>query len=147
MPALNRPRAIFAAVVVVVTIVLRLAIVSSWYAPAGDGHQYYRLSQELLAQGRFAYGPTPQPLAWSRLPGYPVFLALIAVRKAPLGLDSHLVRATQANALLDVMTAIVVVLLLRRRHARTLTQALAYLLVAICPPFRAAPRPSRPVTR
>ncbi len=136
IPPLTRPRATVAVVLgVLLTIVLRLAVVSSWYAPAGDGHQYYHLSQELLTQGRYAYGPTPQPLAWSRLPGYPFFLALIAVRKAPLPLDSHLVRASQANALLDVGTALLVVLVLRRRRARLLTQALAYVLVAICPPL------------
>jgi hypothetical protein len=122
-------------VIVLLTIVARLAVVSSWHAPAGDGHQYFHLSQTLISDGRFAYGPAPQPLAWSRLPGYPLFLALIAVRQAPLPLEAHLVRATQANALLDVGTALLVVALLRRRRARLLTQALAYVLVVICPPL------------
>lgn len=122
-------------VVVALTIVARLAVVASWHAPAGDGHQYYHLSQTLISDGRFAYGPAPQPLAWSRLPGYPLFLALIAVRSAPLPMEAHLVRATQANALLDVGTALLVVALLRRRRARPLTQALAYALVVFCPPL------------
>jgi hypothetical protein len=124
-----------AIVVVLLTIVARLAVVASWHAPAGDGHQYYHLSQTLISDGRFAYGPAPQPLAWSRLPGYPLFLALIAVRSAPLPMEAHLVRATQANALLDVGTALLAVALLRRRRARPLTQALAYAFVVFCPPL------------
>ena len=135
MPSSRARTWTLAIVVVLLTIVARLAVVASWHAPAGDGHQYYHLSQTLISDGRFAYGPAPQPLAWSRLPGYPLFLALIAVRSAPLPMEAHLVRATQANALLDVGTALLVVALLRRRRARPLTQALAYVLVVFCPPL------------
>ena len=132
MPLWNR---LLWAVFVLCALAFRLAIVASWHAPAGDGHQYYHLSQELVSDGRFAYGPSHVGLAWSRLPGYPLFLAFIAVRKAHLPLEAHLVRATQSNALLDVSSALLVVALLRRRAARPLTLGLASILVIICPPL------------
>jgi 4-amino-4-deoxy-L-arabinose transferase-like glycosyltransferase len=119
-------------VVIVVSALLRLAIVTSYAAPAGDGHQYYRLSQALIAGGRFAYGESLPP-TWTRLPGYPLFLAAIVHERFPLW--AHLVRATRANALLDVGSALLIVAILRRRGARLLVQALAYAFVILCPPL------------
>lgn len=92
---------------------LRFDIVSTWHAPSGDGLDYYSLSQELRRSGRFAYGPPPLPYSFARLPGYPLFLSHVVVRQAPLPLDAHLRRATQANVILDALTAILVVLILR----------------------------------
>src|SRR5437870_2532881 len=94
--------ALFIAALVVLGLGLRLAAVHSFHAPAGDGLQYYALSQELARGHRFAYAPPPAPLTYTRLPGYPLFLAYVAVRQAGLGLVPHIVRATQANALLDI---------------------------------------------
>ena len=127
----QRDKTIWGAVIVVSTL-LRLAIVTSYAAPAGDGHQYFHLSQELIADGRYAYGASLPP-TWTRLPGYPLFLA--AIVHEPFPLWAHLVRATRANALLDVGSALLVVAMLRRRGARLLVQALAYAFVILCPPL------------
>jgi hypothetical protein len=100
--------------VVAAGLVFRVLTVSSWRAPAGDGLQYHALSQELILRGRYALGPPPKPLTYVRMPGYPLFLAYVAVRQAPLGLGPHLVRATLANVVLDALTALLVFSLLRR---------------------------------
>jgi hypothetical protein len=106
-------------------------VVRVWRAPAGDGMDYYALSQELLLHGRFAYGPWPYPLSYARMPGYPLFLAYLGVHAAPLPIDEHLVRATLANTFLDAGTALLVYLLLR---AQGLRRALAgAVLVFVCP--------------
>jgi hypothetical protein len=110
----------------------RIAVVASWHAPAGDGIQYYKLSQELWRHGRFAFGPEPQEPIWSRLPGYPLFLALV-VHGAPVGLDTHLRRATVANALLDVGTALLMASLLARRRSGRGAPELTFALVIFCP--------------
>lgn len=89
----------------------RVSLIQTYRAPAGDGLNYFALSQELLRGGRYAYGPPPQALTYSRLPGYPLFLAHVAVRKAPLSLDQHLRQATRANVALDVGTALLVCLI------------------------------------
>lgn len=92
---------------------LRLLVVQSWHAPAGDGMDFHQLSQELRLRGRFAYGPPPLPLSYGRLPGYPIFLAYAAVREAPLSIAAHVVKATRANVVLDLGTALLVFLILR----------------------------------
>jgi hypothetical protein len=88
----------------------RLAIVrtDSWSSP--DSNQYYRLCEELIRANRFAFAPPPAPLTHSRLPGYPLFLARVAVRDA-LPEKLHTQRATVANAFLDSLTALFVALL------------------------------------
>ena len=58
------------AIALVIGLGFRLALVSSWHAPAGDGLHYFQLSQELRAHGRFAYGPEPRELTYTRIPGY-----------------------------------------------------------------------------
>jgi hypothetical protein len=133
-----RPRAVpsrreiaLVGIAVAASTVFRLAVVSTWHNPAGDGVQYYALSQELRAEARFAYGPEPEPPTYTRLPGYPLFLAYLAVRQAPISLDAHLRRATRANVLLDAATALLVYALLRRWGRRP---ALVGLLLAFtCP--------------
>ena len=84
----------------------RLRLVRDHHGPAGDGLQYWTLSQELLRAGRLAFGPPPAPLTFTRLPGYPLFLAHVAVLRHPADLETHLVRATRANALLGVGTGV-----------------------------------------
>jgi hypothetical protein len=48
---------------------VRFAIVEVFHAPAGDGSQYFALSQQLITTGRYAFGPPPAPLTWVRNPG------------------------------------------------------------------------------
>lgn len=111
----------------------RLAVIASWHAPAGDGMDYYALSQELRREGRYAYGPAPQPLSYARMPGYPLFLAYVAVRQAPVSLEDHLTRATRANVLCDLGTALLVFLLIRRLGWGPGAALLGLGLVILCP--------------
>jgi hypothetical protein len=103
----------FVGAIVALGLLFRLVVVWSWHAPAGDGLQYHALASELSAHGRFALGPPPRPLTYVRMPGYPLFLAYVAVRK-PLDLERHLIRATRANVLLDLATALCVFAVLSR---------------------------------
>lgn len=86
----------------------RLALVREYNNPAVDGRQYHALAQELRLHGRFAFGPAPEPLTYSRLPGYPLLLAYGIVRRAPVDLDTHTALATRANAVFDVATGLLV---------------------------------------
>jgi hypothetical protein len=86
-------------------LIFRIAVVLTWHVPAGDGLQYWQLSQE-LHHFRFAYHPAPAPLTWTRLPGYPLFLSLGVPFSAPL--DRYLIVATLWNALFDILTALLV---------------------------------------
>src|SRR5688572_31051630 len=63
---------------------------------------------------RYAFGQHPTPQSYTRLPGYPLFLAHVAVRKAPISVAEHVVPATRANAVLDVLCAGVVAWVLSR---------------------------------
>ena len=59
---------------------LRWTVVSESQASAGDGLQYFQLTQTIKLFHRFAYLPS-LPLTFTRLPGYPLFLArLLALR-------------------------------------------------------------------
>ena len=61
-------------------IAYRLRVVVEYRNFAGDGWQYYHLAQNLVGPDhRYAFGPAPQPPAWSRLPGYPIFVAAAGV--------------------------------------------------------------------
>ncbi len=111
----------------------RLAVVATYHAPAGDGLHYYKLSQELTAHRRYAFGPEPEPLSWSRLPGYPLFLAAVAVHKAPASMEQHLRRATVWNVLLDLGTALCVLALLGARGAPFRTRVAGLVAVLLCP--------------
>jgi 4-amino-4-deoxy-L-arabinose transferase-like glycosyltransferase len=109
----------------------RLAVVNSWHAPAGDGLQYYALSQTIEADHRFAFGANKPP-QYSRLPGYPLFLAAV-VHEAPTPLHTHLWKATMANALLDVATALLVFLIVRDRRLCLGAATAAFVAVIVCP--------------
>ena len=100
-------------------LLFRLAVVSSYQAPAGDGLQYFKLSHELRQNRRFAYAPPPAPLAFTRLPGYPLFLAFIAQPSLPLTLEQHLLWATRWNALLDVASGVLIFAILRKNFSRS----------------------------
>jgi 4-amino-4-deoxy-L-arabinose transferase-like glycosyltransferase len=108
----------------------RLYVVAGWHASAGDGLQYYELSQSLLRDHELAFGPGKAP-QYSRLPGYPLFLAAV-VHKTPIELHEHLWRAAQANAVLDVASALLVLLMVRRRFGRAAGWA-AFAAVIVCP--------------
>ncbi|HEY3353153.1 MAG TPA: hypothetical protein VGQ83_07905 [Polyangia bacterium] len=119
-----------AAVVGIVT--FRLFVVAQYHVPAGDGLQYHALSQELIRAGRYAYDRPPAPLTYTRLPGYPVFLAYV-VDRAVVPLGRHLAQATFANVLLDAATALLVGWILWR-YRRGRGVAAAGLLGALtCP--------------
>jgi hypothetical protein len=119
--------------VFVVGFLFRLLVVNSFQAPAGDGVQYFRISQELARSHRFAYGPPPAPLAYSRLPGYPLFLAFVAVRQAGIDIHKHLVRATIWNAILDLGTVVLLYLLLRERRMQWGVRLAAVIAAFSCP--------------
>ena len=119
------------ALVFALGLLFRLTVVQAWHVPAGDGMDYYALSQELRLHGRFAYGPWPAPLSYARMPGYPLFLAYLAVHAAPLAIAEHVVRATLANVVLDAGTALLVYLVLREQGVRR--AVVGAVLVFICP--------------
>jgi hypothetical protein len=121
------------AIVVVAAAIFRWKVVDSWHVPGGDGLHYHRLSQSLIRDGRYAFGPAPSPLAFTRLPGYPIFLAYIAVR-APADMELNLIRAAHANVLLDVGTALLVLLILRERKlGGALSSVLGLAATLVCP--------------
>ncbi len=119
--------------VLVIGLAFRLALVSSWHAPAGDGLHYFQLSQELRAHGRFAYGPPPRELTYTRMPGYPLFLAYVAVGAAPVDLDTHLRRATRVNVLCDLGSALLVFLLLLELGMAKRAALAGFAAVIACP--------------
>ncbi|HEY3357073.1 MAG TPA: hypothetical protein VGQ83_27735 [Polyangia bacterium] len=110
----------------------RLAFVGEKQYAAGDGKQYHKLAQELVRARRFALGED-KPLTDARLPGYPLFLAYLAVREAPVALADHLVRATRWNALLDVLSAALVFFILWERRQGAGAGLLAVFGVLTCP--------------
>lgn len=131
---LRRRPILFASVAVIVVsaaLAFRLHAVADWHAPAGDGLQYYSLSQSLIGQRKLAFGPG-RPPHYSRLPGYPLFLAAV-VHDWPMALPAHLWKATRANALLDVGTALLVFLLLRRRGFPLGAAVAGFVAVVVCP--------------
>ena len=113
--------------------VFRLYLVRGHHVPAGDGLQYWTLSQELLRAGRLAFGPPPAPLTFTRMPGYPLFLAFVAVCQYPADLETHLVWATRANAILGVATAALAFVILRARRFSWAVAFAALAGVLLCP--------------
>jgi hypothetical protein len=111
-------------------LVFRLAIVLGWHQSGGDGLQYFQLAQELRRAARFSYG-ADQPLSYSRLPGYPLFLAATVSPGHPLSLENHVFWAAIANVFLDIGTALLVFGILRRRGLGGARLALAMTL--LCP--------------
>jgi hypothetical protein len=119
-----------AAVLVTLGLIFRFNLVAAWHVPGGDGLQYYALSQELARAGRFSFAPPPEPLSFARMPGYPLFLAYVAVRAAPLSLVDHLIRATRWNVIIDLATGLMVMALLRQWLGRIAALAgLAFVFV------------------
>jgi 4-amino-4-deoxy-L-arabinose transferase-like glycosyltransferase len=130
----NRRALVTAAIALAVVggaLVFRLLVVNSWHAPAGDGLQYYALSQSILSDHRFAFAATKPP-QFSRLPGYPLFLAAV-VHEAPTPLHTHLWKATMGNAVLDVASALLVFVLVRDRRLGLGAATAAFVAVIVCP--------------
>jgi hypothetical protein len=48
-----------------------------WCFAGSDSFGYAKLGHELITHGRYALGPPPEPLAWVRMPLYPMFLAVV----------------------------------------------------------------------
>ena len=119
--------------VILLALNLRLIIVGESQSSAGDGIQYYQLSQVLRSEHRFAYLPGA-PLTFTRLPGYPLFLALLAPAQ-PIDLPTHLILATRTNALLDVGSGLVVALMASRLGMGLLAQLLGFGAVILSPPL------------
>ena len=113
-----------------VGLAFRVAIASSFSTSSPDGDQYYALSQSLLRDGRYAYAPPPAPLTYTRLPGYPFLTA--ALDGKPRGHEAHVQRAAYANALLDVLTALLLVLLVLSVDG-VFAAGLAIIGVVLCP--------------
>lgn len=127
-------RVFIAIALVVAALCFRVAVVTTWHVPAGDGLQYYALSQQLSLSQRYAFGPAPAPLTYARLPGFPMWLAAV-VHDAPLSLAEHLRRATVWNCLLDLGTAALLMALARRRGLGQGVGWLAGTLVVVFPPI------------
>jgi 4-amino-4-deoxy-L-arabinose transferase-like glycosyltransferase len=119
-------------VAITLLVAFRIAVVVSYHAPAGDGLQYYRLAEELRRHHRYAFAPPPVPPSYTRVPGYPLFLAYVVGPLGHLPLEWHLVLAAIWNVLLDLGSALFVAATLRARgHARA--GACAFALVMIFP--------------
>ena len=121
------------AVTLALVLWFRFFVVRTWHAPAGDGVDFYQLSQSLQLTGRFAYGPPPLGPSYGRLPGYPLFLAYVAVRQAPLDLLGHVVRATQANVPISLATALLLFLTLRELGFGRRSAVIGLLLTLLYP--------------
>ena len=114
--------------------IFRFAVVEQYSSTSPDGDQYYQLSQELIRARRFAFGPPPARLTYSRLPGYPLFLAYVAVR-GPSTLSASVHRATAANVVLDLLTGVLLILILRELGFPRWCGSVAFVLLTICPPI------------
>ena len=106
----------------------RLQVTTEYRNFAGDGWQYYHLAQTLTNEGRYAFGPKPLPLAWTRLPGYPLFLAVVGVGTPRFNEGDVALRATKTQAGLDLLTALFAFLL----AAEAGLSAPRYLALALC---------------
>jgi hypothetical protein len=95
---------------VIVAVAFRLAIVTDFSTPTPDGEQYFALARSLAHAHKLSFGTLSQP-SYTRLPGYPLFLAAVAPTRGPQ--DQHARSASRANALLDVCTALFVFFMLR----------------------------------
>ena len=90
----------------------RIQVVVEYRNFAGDGWQYYRLAQNLSGDAhRFAFAPPPVPLAWSRLPGYPLLVAAVGHGAPRFNETDVALRVCRTQAFLDGGTALVAFLL------------------------------------
>jgi hypothetical protein len=106
----SRRRAVALAILLFASVAFRVAIALSFSTSSPDGDQYYALSQSLLRDGRYAYGPPPASLTYTRLPGYPILTAILDGK--PRSRVVHVQRAALANAVFDTVTALLLTLIL-----------------------------------
>lgn len=111
--------------------VFRFAIVHSFRSGSPDAYQYHRLAFELAQNGRYAFGPEPAPLTHSRVPGYPVFSALV-IDHGAVAWEQHLVRAPRWNVVFDLLSALLAFLWLFGERHRAAACA-AWIGVLLCP--------------
>lgn len=111
---------------------LRLTVGDEWHVPAGDGIGYHQLAHELRRAGRYAFGPPPQPLVWSREPGWPALLALVDPGE-PNDIEVVLVRGVRLNAVLDTLTGLFTYLIVVEAGLPALGAWLALLFALGCP--------------
>lgn len=116
----------------------RLQVTQEYRNFAGDGWQYYHLAQNLVGEGhRYAFGPPPQPLAWSRLPGYPLWMAAVGLGAPKFNEADVGLRVARSQAILDGLSSILAFLVaweLGLRAAPWLAAVLCLLspLLALC---------------
>lgn len=81
-------------------IAVRYRVNAEWVFGGADSYGYFKLADELRLHHRYALAPAPAPLHFSRLPGYPIFLALVqGDQKADPGWH----RLAHAQAWIDVV--------------------------------------------
>ena len=86
-------------------VVRRINALTEYRNYAGDGRQYYKLAKSMVEQRRYSFGPDLGP-AWSRLPGYPIFVAA-AGWGAPRFNDADVgARVARSQAVLDAATGV-----------------------------------------
>lgn len=128
---MDRRRVAAIVVFVLALAAFRIALTYTWHAPAGDGVQYYKLATELKQNHRFAFGPSPAPLSYSRLPGYPLLMALLSPKG--ISLQRHVMWAVGWNLLFDAITALLGYLIVRRLGGNRGACIVAVAFVALCP--------------
>lgn len=113
-------------------LLFRFAIVSAYSSSSPDGDQYFALAQTLIATGRYAFS-RGAPLTFSRLPGYPLVLALLVDHLALTPHALHVTRATELNTLLDAGSALLIAALLREWGISRAASLLALAALLLCP--------------
>lgn len=108
----------------------QIAADHNWRFAGSDSYGYFRLAHEWRVEGRYAMGPEPQPLAWWRVPGYPLFLALVC---GTADMDHSWDAMLLAQQLVDLVTALLVWWMARRLAGRV--AGLLALALAVFNPF------------
>jgi hypothetical protein len=83
----------------------------NWRYAGSDSYGYMNLAHEWREHGRYALAPPPEPLSWSRVPGYPLFLMLVF---PDTNTNSSWDGMLWAQQLCDLITALLVWLMARR---------------------------------
>ncbi len=107
---MTRRQALVLCIALLTALLFRLALVTQFSTPTPDGEQYYTLAGSLRDRRVMSFSPKSPP-SYTRLPGYPLFLAALTPTRASQ--EAHARWAARANAMLDVATALIVLLMLR----------------------------------
>jgi len=106
----------------------RMAVIQEYRNFAGDGWQYFHLAEQLVKSHRYAFAPPPVPPAWTRLPGYPLFVAWFGHFGDNFQPDNVGYLVARAQCFVDVLTALFAFLLAREAGLR----APPWLALALC---------------